>query len=65
MAASIPASPERTVAGDFAAVFALLQPHMARLDAYIRGQLDGFEPEIRAMAVDQKHAACADRYTLR
>jgi octaprenyl-diphosphate synthase len=50
MAASIPASPIRTVAGDFAAVFSLLQPHMARLDAYIRGQLEGFEPEIRAMA---------------
>ncbi|MGC4070996.1 MAG: polyprenyl synthetase family protein [Nibricoccus sp.] len=38
------------MAGDFAAVFTLLQPHMARLDAYIRSQLDGFEPEIRAMA---------------
>lgn len=52
MAASIPASSERTrtVAGDFAAVFAVLQPHMVRLDAYIRSQLDGFEPEIRAMA---------------
>jgi octaprenyl-diphosphate synthase len=50
MAASIPVSPERTVAGDFAAVFALLQPHMARLDVYIRSQLDGFEPEIRDMA---------------
>jgi len=50
MAASISAPSERTVAGDFAAVFAILQPHMARLDAYIRGQLDGFEPEIRDMA---------------
>ena len=50
MAASIPASPERTVAGDFAAVFALLQPHMARLDAYLHVQLEAFEPEIRAMA---------------
>ncbi len=50
MAASITASSERTVAGDFAAVFALLQPHMARLDAYLRVQLEAFEPEIRAMA---------------
>jgi octaprenyl-diphosphate synthase len=50
MAASIATSPERTVAGDFAAVFALLQPHMARLDAYLRVQLEAFEPEIRAMA---------------
>jgi octaprenyl-diphosphate synthase len=50
MAASIPASTERTVAGDFAAVFALLQPHMARLDDYLRVQLQAFEPEIRAMA---------------
>ena len=50
MAASIPASSERTVAGDFAAVFARLQPQMARLDAYLRVQLEAFEPEIRAMA---------------
>ena len=50
MAASIPASSERTVAGDFAAVFSLLQPQMARLDAYLRVQLEAFEPEIRAMA---------------
>jgi octaprenyl-diphosphate synthase len=50
MAASISASSERTVAGDFAAVFALLQPHMARLDAYLHVQLEAFEPEIRAMA---------------
>jgi octaprenyl-diphosphate synthase len=50
MAASISASSERTVAGDFAAVFAHLRPHMERLDVYLRVQLDGFEPEIRAMA---------------
>jgi octaprenyl-diphosphate synthase len=31
-------------------VFALLAPHMAELDRFLRGQLDAFEPEIRAMA---------------
>lgn len=34
----------------FASVFALLQPHMAELDRFLRGQLPAFEPEIRAMA---------------
>lgn len=33
----------------FAPVFALLQPHMAELDRFLRGQLGAFEPEIRAM----------------
>ncbi len=50
MALSSSGTSERTVAGDFAAVFAPLQPHMARLDAYLRKQLEAFEPEIRAMA---------------
>ncbi len=34
----------------FAPVFALLEPHMAELDRYLRGQLGSFEPEIRTMA---------------
>jgi len=34
----------------FATVFALLNPHMAELDRFLHGQLDAFEPEIRAMA---------------
>jgi octaprenyl-diphosphate synthase len=34
----------------FATVFALLSPHMAELDRFLRGQLASFEPEIRAMA---------------
>jgi len=42
--------PQRTVAQDFAAVFALLKPQMARLDAFLHAQMSGFEPEIRAMA---------------
>lgn len=33
----------------FAPVFALLQPHMAELDRFLRGQLSAFEPEIRTM----------------
>jgi octaprenyl-diphosphate synthase len=44
------ASATRTVAQDFAAVFALLKPQMARLDAFLHEQMSGFEPEIRAMA---------------
>jgi octaprenyl-diphosphate synthase len=37
-------------AQDFAAVFALLKPHMAALDVFMHAQLDAFEPEIRGMA---------------
>src|SRR5215212_2186909 len=33
----------------FAGVFALLDAHMAELDVFLRGQLGGFEPEIRTM----------------
>ena len=44
------ATAPRTVAQDFAAVFALLKPQMARLDAFLHEQMSGFEPEIRAMA---------------
>jgi octaprenyl-diphosphate synthase len=33
----------------FAGVFALLGPHMAALDQFLQGQLQAFEPEIRAM----------------
>ena len=39
-----------TVAQDFATVFAMLKPQMALLDEFLRGQMSGFEPEIRAMA---------------
>jgi octaprenyl-diphosphate synthase len=34
----------------FAPVFALLQPHMAELDRFLREQVAAFEPEIRDMA---------------
>ena len=33
----------------FAGVFAMLSPHMAALDRFLQGQLEAFEPEIRAM----------------
>jgi octaprenyl-diphosphate synthase len=33
----------------FAGVFAMLAPHMAELDRFLRAQLPAFEPEIRAM----------------
>jgi octaprenyl-diphosphate synthase len=33
----------------FAGVFSLLEPHMAALDQFLQGQLEAFEPEIRAM----------------
>ena len=44
------ASAPRTVAQDFAAVFALLKPQMALLDDFLHTQMSGFEPEIRQMA---------------
>jgi octaprenyl-diphosphate synthase len=34
----------------FAGVFSMLAPHMAALDAFLKVQLEAFEPEIRAMA---------------
>ncbi|MFI5357041.1 MAG: polyprenyl synthetase family protein [Opitutales bacterium] len=34
----------------FGSVFARLQPHMAELDRFLHGQIEAFEPEIRAMA---------------
>lgn len=37
-------------ASDFAAVFGRLEPHLAALDAFLRQQVGGFEPEIRSMA---------------
>lgn len=42
---SVPSSPQ-----DFATVFAMLKPHMAALDVFMRKQLEEFEPEIRSMA---------------
>jgi len=50
VAPAAPAAPARTVAQDFAAVFALLKPQMALLDAFLHAQMSGFEPEIREMA---------------
>ena len=35
---------------NFAAVFVRLKPHMAALDAFLRQQIEAFEPEIREMA---------------
>ena len=43
-------STAQSPAGDFAAVFSLLKPSMLQLDAYLRSQLQVFEPEIRDMA---------------
>jgi len=55
-APAAPAAPvTRTVAQDFAAVFALLKPQMARLDDFLHAQMSGFEPEIREMV-----AYCVD-----
>ena len=34
----------------FATAFAQLQPHLRALDEFLRAQVEGFEPEIRAMA---------------
>ena len=45
-----PAAPTSAKPNAFATVFAMLAPHMAELDRFLRGQLGSFEPEIRAMA---------------
>lgn len=42
--------PPPVPARDFAGVFSRVAPHMAALDAFLRRQLDAFEPEIRDMA---------------
>jgi octaprenyl-diphosphate synthase len=47
-AASLAATDD-TQPNAFAGVFAMLAPHMAELDRFLRGQLPAFEPEIRAM----------------
>jgi octaprenyl-diphosphate synthase len=44
-----PVAPIPAKTNAFAGVFALLGPHMAALDRYLQGQLEAFEPEIRAM----------------
>lgn len=48
--AATTATPASAKPHAFAPVFALLTPHMTALDRFLRGQLDAFEPEIRAMA---------------
>jgi octaprenyl-diphosphate synthase len=48
--AAVAATPQPLHARDFAGVFSRVAPHMAALDIFLRGQLDAFEPEIRAMA---------------
>lgn len=45
-----PATSAGVPAHAFASVFALVKPHMAELDRFLRGQLAAFEPEIRGMA---------------
>jgi octaprenyl-diphosphate synthase len=42
---------ETSTAGaqDFATVFQMLRPHMGALDRFLHGQLEAFEPEVRAM----------------
>lgn len=47
---SLAATPTAAKPHAFAPVFALLSPHMAELDRFLRGQLAAFEPEIRGMA---------------
>jgi octaprenyl-diphosphate synthase len=49
MSASAAAQPPVS-ARDFAGVFSRVAPHMVALDAFLRGQLAAFEPEIREMA---------------
>lgn len=50
MSAPAAATPPPSPARDFAGVFSRVAPHMAALDAFLRGQLAAFEPEIRDMA---------------
>ena len=50
MSADRSAAAASTVAHAFSRVFALLSPHLAELDVFLRGQLAAFEPEIREMA---------------
>ncbi|MCX6940922.1 MAG: polyprenyl synthetase family protein, partial [Verrucomicrobia bacterium] len=47
---SVTVSPPVSRPHAFASVFALLTPHMAELDRFLRGQMTSFEPEIRGMA---------------
>ncbi len=47
---SVTVSPPVPRSHAFATVFALLTPHLAELDRFLRGQIASFEPEIRAMA---------------
>ena len=47
---SVTVSPPVSRPHAFAPVFALLTPHMAELDRFLRGQMTSFEPEIRGMA---------------
>jgi octaprenyl-diphosphate synthase len=50
MSSSPAASPAGSPVLDFATVFARLKPHMGALDAFLREQIQAFEPEIRSMA---------------
>jgi octaprenyl-diphosphate synthase len=50
MSATSPAGTETPTGHAFSSVFALLAPHLAELDRFLRGQLVAFEPEIRTMA---------------
>jgi len=44
-----PETSDRKVGHTFGGVFAVLSPEMSALDAFLRTQLDAFEPEIRSM----------------
>lgn len=44
------AGPAAVPSSTFGSVFAGLKPHMAALDAFLRQQIEAFEPEIRDMA---------------
>lgn len=48
--APTPAAAAGSPAHAFSTVFALLAPQMRELDRFLQGQLNAFEPEIRAMA---------------
>lgn len=50
MSAAQPVESAPSVGHAFASVFALLTPHMAELDVFLRAQVEAFEPEIRPMA---------------
>jgi octaprenyl-diphosphate synthase len=50
MSATSSATPAAVPGHAFSSVFGRVAPHLAELDGFLHGQLEAFEPEIRAMA---------------